>query len=373
MYRRLIILLFSCLMAASCVYPYTAELQSTETLLVVEGDILIGSVSEFELSYVKALGSGSALMNSPYAELTVEGSDGSVFTGKCVGGHGSVDTRSADASASYRLLFTTPNGNYETDWMEPCSKPVIKDISYKVDDDNLTVCLTCDSEDSHYVLYVDETWEYRSAYMASLMYVEPKISGALGSLKEVDPEHANHYCWSSSAMPQKLLSASNPGSGLVPEAAVSVIPRTDRRISYLYRISMELRSVSEGKYNYLSFMEKSSSNAGDLFAPTPSSIAGNIRCTGNPDEKVVGYVDVTYAVMAKKYISISEHQAYRNTGASPEPVVVPSINWYSKYLEGYLPYYKNEKDGDCYWVEARCVDCRLAGGTTEKPEDWPDE
>ena len=372
MIKKTLILIFTILAAASCVYPYSAELDSARTLLVVDGDVIIGGTSEFDLSYVKTLGSGSALLQQPFAELRVEGSDGSVFTGKCVAGHGSVDTGTADAAANFKLFITMASGSYETDWMTPCSKPVIEGITFKVDESSLSVRFSCDSGGSHYVLYPVETWEYRSDLVASLLYEEPLFPGGTGAVREVDPKQANHYCWKSSVMPQMLFRSGNPSEGRIQEATVTAIPRTDKRISYMYRISLELRSISEGKFNWLSLLEKTSDNAGDLFAPTPSSIPGNVRCTSNPEEKVVGYVDATYSVRARRDISIREHNAFIGGGVSPEPVAVRNVNWFEKYQEGYLPLYKNEKEGNVYWIESRCVDCRLAGGTTERPEDWPD-
>ena len=153
------------------------------------------------------------------------------------------------------------------------------------------------------------------------------------------------------------------------------IPRDDLRISYRYHIDVYLEPLSEDAYRYWENVKANSEYNGNLFAPNPSEMIGNIRCEQDPDEMVMGYISVTSRAHKALLIRHSESRFYKDSHPYEEPVVVNRGEWYQYYKDGYLPYSYYEAPGDVsqtYWARSRCVDCRIKGrGTTQQPEDWP--
>ena len=45
-------------------------------------------------------------------------------------------------------------------------------------------------------------------------------------------------------------------------------------------------------------------------------------------------------------------------------------DWYGYYRMGYVPYANDPMMGSS-WARKSCIDCRLAGGTKTRPDDWP--
>ena len=367
--------------AAGCVYPFTAELGQSEQALVVESDIVIGGITEVTLSYVNPVGVTVPVKKANLADICVEASDGSVYTGIFANGSGRIDTTEADPSLSYRLKIHVNDTDYESDWRQACTPVVVDGITYRADEESgrFKIFLNCHSDQPYFRVDFDEKWEYRSQYEGECRYQVP-ISGTTlwnGGHGLVLPltaqDVSTHRCWQSSSTSGLFFSTSSSDSGRLVEGELMDIGCTDKRLSWLYRIDVTIRPLSREKYDYLSFMEQTSGNAGDLFSAMPGQPAGNIHNVGDPNEMVVGYVDVSDLVTVRKYISLGDHWFYREANNFPEPVLAQEADWYSLYQQGYYPYRSDSKSGQVYWADKRCLDCREFGGETQMPEDWPEE
>ena len=66
-------------LALSCIYPYEAELDSIEGALVIEGDILLGNVSSFRLSYVQPLDEAFGIGSTVPGVVWVEDDKGGIY------------------------------------------------------------------------------------------------------------------------------------------------------------------------------------------------------------------------------------------------------------------------------------------------------
>ena len=133
----------------------------------------------------------------------------------------------------------------------------------------------------------------------------------------------------------------------------------------------------------------------------PSEVRGNLRCTTDDDEIVYGYVGVAYPATAEFYMSSTDiGNIYQRPVHELEPAETPAAKHLpvtpraqppkgatifniadiiaplilAHLAEGYnkvwRPYSHDPFTG-WSWLPARCVDCRFAGGTKNRPDNWP--
>jgi hypothetical protein len=106
----------------------------------------------------------------------------------------------------------------------------------------------------------------------------------------------------------------------------------------------------------------------------PNEIRGNIVCDTNPQENVLGYVNVTTQTTIRRFVYWQEHAIYSHL-CSDE--TYPSDQWLDLYTSGVVPvrYGETEKGvvnkNEVYWASATCADCRLYSNAT-RPDFWPE-
>ena len=101
-------------------------------------------------------------------------------------------------------------------------------------------------------------------------------------------------------------------------------------------------------------------------------------------EMVLGFVSIVKPVTKRLFILDSEILFYRDPHRVPLPEreVPERDEWTNYYQRGYLPTTVYEPPDPAettkpgyielyHWLPARCVDCRLKGGTKNKPDYWP--
>lgn len=373
------------LAAVSCIYPFTPETEDGSGALVIEGDILIGKETVVQISRTAPIDNPEFGGDYPSGKVWVEDNAGTVYNGEAVPdtpGKYTVDTRYAPSSREYCLHFIdNDSGKEYVSAFEPvCSAPVIDSLSYNLnyEKQKLNIALSMHSlKESFFKWSYVEDWEYHSDFYDEIKYVPPVNwgNGQIVFLK-YDDQHT-FTCYKHAVSSRIMIfSTENQTDDRFVDLEFLPIDRTDNRISYLYRIVVDLEPLTKDAYLYWDNVKANSDYTGDLFAPNPSELVGNIRCIQDPDELVMGYINV--AEIARKHLVVDyiDHCFWKNPNGLIETVTLGPSDWRKYYdTEGYLPY-STVNPGDVsqtYWAPARCVDCRRWGGTLEKPEDWPPE
>ena len=136
--------------------------------------------------------------------------------------------------------------------------------------------------------------------------------------------------------------------------------------------------MTEEAYLYWKNIEDNSQNQGTIFSPTPSQMAGNIRCLSDPDLPVLGYIGAARQASARMYYDNSlEHFCTLRQLVREDDVEEITPGQFQEYYEknAFLPQTINVEpmtgDEVYVWASRTCVDCRFAGGTKNKPADWP--
>lgn len=391
------------LSAAACKYPYDLDIDGqSQYPLVVEGDILVGASTTLRFSYAQPLddklvvpGFQEAYMNFLAFKVSgyIEGEDGTRIDGHLptpsdgLADRMIFDTENLRAGQRYRLHLETMssydhfvNRTFETDWMDVLPAPVIDNLSYSKHGDYnelwLGLSMHCNGA-SHFRWSFKEDWEYHSDMHASYYYdpISKTIQSGDGGV---------YRCWQSEVNSAiNVFSTENQVEDRFEDLAFYRIPRGDRRLQVLYRVTLTLEALSEDAYNFWRTVRENTDEQGSIFAPTPSEMTSNLRCISHPDFRVLGYINTAAAAQAvmyydnslekfhsppaKGYFQTDEYR-YENSPRYNEANYAQGRRiWYGEW-EGV-----SEKPTHLVWVEAKCIDCRLSGGTTVRPADWPED
>ena len=356
---------------ASCEQSYSPPAtQGNYNYMVVDGLINTGTDSTiFNLSNSSNLGDSLPAAPVTGAEIIVEGSQGysSQLTELGNGRYGSA-ALNVDPTQQYRVSISTPNGDrYLSDYVPVTQAPAIDSISWKQQNQEVQIFVTTHDPQNlvnYYEWKFAETWEYQAAYDAETIYV----NGAI--LPRPDSQQV-YTCWSSSNSTDILVgSSSNLSQHIIYEQPLTSILQPSVKLSVEYSILVKQFGLTNAAYSYWEDLKANTEELGNIFAPTPSEVSGNIHCINNPALPVLGYVSA--GNVQEKRIFINNQQLNDwgySTGCSDTTVSIDSyINKY--YYRGFEPI---DFVGVCCvsMTGNNCADCTLAGGTTMQPSFWP--
>lgn len=375
-------MLIAALCAVACVYPFDADIESVSGNLVIEGDIFLGDVSYFNISRVVGL-NDEVKASSIEGEVYVEASDGTKYESDGVlGDMGyAVSLINADPNLEYRLVVKVDGKEYVSSWGTASGNCIIDDLNWVIDKDLgiLRLQMSLHSEDGsrHFRYRYSEVWEYHSYFQATCYYVTPDSDHKNGQLINYPYGENIYYCWKrEGSRGINLATTEQMTEDRLVDYPFRYISGSDDRLSILYRITLDVYPVSEDSYMFYENLKSVSTVTGNLFSPIPNAMRGNIRCSGADDEMVYGYVAVvkpqtkTLYVECKGEVYELYQKAWRNPGYEKEEV--DENNWLGYYRMGYLPVSYQPMMGS-FWARSGCVDCRKAGGTKDRPADWPNK
>ena len=148
----------------------------------------------------------------------------------------------------------------------------------------------------------------------------------------------------------------------------------------MYAITVTQTAMDKEAYGYWEGIQKSLDGEG-LFAPMPYEVKGNIVSATAPQEKVLGYINVSTATTRRAMYSAQQLMMYSDVSCEMEQhkeIVDGTNQWLSLYMNGYLvvDYALNDKGeyikSEAMWAPKRCVDCRTFSNST-RPDFWPYE
>ena len=382
--KRLVYLFLCALCAVSCVYPFEADVASATGNLVVEGDIIIGGTSYFKLSRLSDLNDWGSQPELAYGDVYVEASDGTKYpyAGVTEDKGYEVPLISADPDLEYRLVANVEGREYVSEWSAAAGDCVIDDLRWQIVKepfDQLNILMSIHSDDGtrHFRYRYSEVWEYHSWTRADCYYVTPDASHRYGQIVKYPYGENIYYCWkyNESAGINQVSTGQMSEDRLKDYQILNIGPH-DNRLSTLYKITLEVFPISYDSYKFYENLKDVSFSTGSLFAPMPNAMRGNIRCSSSDEEMVYGYVDVIKPTTKTLYIECTGEvdKFYQRTWSNPDfkEENPGESDWYGYYRMGYLPYANDPMMGSS-WARKSCIDCRLAGGTKTRPDDWPND
>lgn len=354
----------------------------TNGYLVVDGVINSGTgPTSIRISRSLALADTGKIQNERFAHVRIEGdNNSSVLLYETTEGVYGIDQLSLLDNVKYRLhIYTIDGKDYISDFTSPRKTPLIDTISWERETGGVRLFVNTHDPQNNTRFYrweYEETWEFHSTYIAQLKYIR-NPSGYILGLDFSEPEEVQKMftCWASESSNNLLFGSSAQLSRDTIHLPITYIPQPSWKLSVLYSINIKQYSQSEEGYGFLQRMKKNTEQVGSLFDAQPSQLIGNIHCVQDPNELVIGWVEVAELREKRTFISRSDVNPWNFYLDCPQfsfPNNPDSMN----RIEGdYIPTTVAEYDNlgfikRYFAADPICVDCSKRG-VNVKPLFWP--
>lgn len=283
------------------------------------------------------------------------------------------------AGTSYRVKAITPEGEVLMSGFDRMpAGPAIDSVYYRIED-----IPTSNGDGSRTVMqfYVDlnavgnfsryyqweivETWEYEARHPVEYYY-----DGTFHQV--IPPDYTNKVCWITRLVKNVYtVSTKSLSQNIYNQYPLQTIDGvSSSRLGIMYSILVRQLALSEGAYNYWDELRINSNELGGLYEKQPFAVKGNLVNVTNPDKEVLGYFYAASESARRYFYHDVEGIDLNFSYECYETELVPYF-WRDVTPSEYPVYYYYNASGFLRILNRYCVDCRLQGGTIEKPEFWP--
>lgn len=358
-----LLLVFMQFYLVSCIEPFNPpEIEQLDSYLVVEGFFnTANSESTIRLSRTINMAKRDTVVSERNASVVVERERGGqyVFTEKEDGVY-TYPPEFIGQQENYRLRITAQGGKvYLSDFTTAKIAPPIDSIGYEVVQNGEGVQLNINTQDlsgntRFYRWELEETWEYTAALLSR--YV---VNG-----KDVVPRTKEIYtCWKTNRQRRIVVGSTvKLGQDVLRNAGIATLPVSTNRFLIKYSALVKQYAITQQAYQYWTALAKTTENTGSIFDALPTLVTGNLHCETDPKEPVFGFFSAG---------AVSEKRAFIEPRLGMYPICYPKQ--FKVELDDLINsgYEVIGIDSGRYIVaDKECVDCRLQGGTTEKPGFW---
>jgi len=358
----------------ACKEPYKPTIiSSSNSYLVIEGVLNAGAgPTGIRLTRTFKLDDTARLRGERNAQVLVEGKDNTTRL-LTMNGDGFYTSPNLNLvlNQEYRLRIITANGKeYLSDYVVAKKTPVIDSLGFRQDDKGVQVYVNThdDSNNTHYYRWdYDETWEIRTYYNSNFKYVNgaviPRVPGDEVSI-----------CWKYNSSSNILLgSSASLQSDIIYQAPVTFIGNGSEKLAVRYSIFLRQYALDTSGYEFYEMMKKNTENLGTIFDAQPSEIKGNVHCTSDPGELVIGYVSAAVIEEKRFFISANELRGWNfdqdcrksDIPNHPDSIADAYSGGLSIFDAIYAPVITRYEV-----APIRCVECTARGGSLTKPSYW---
>jgi Domain of unknown function (DUF4249) len=362
----------------SCIDKYMPHIDyHSSGILVVEGFINTGNgPTTILLTRLTSLNS-IGVIPEPGAQVEVQSEQGARFNLSETGaGNYSIDQIPIDSTQRYRVHIMTSNGK---DYLSALSvvkiTPPIDTLGFDTASDHLTVYISAHDNRSrsiYYEWYYQETWKYFAFAYSAYKYE----SGGVGPRDNEDADTL-YNCWAYNQSTDIILaSTENLSSDLIYKFPLQTISYfTTNRLRDRYSILVKQIVLTKEWYDWKQLLKKNTEQLGSIFDAQPSETGGNIICTTDTTERVIGFVGCTSEIEKRIFISRSQIPEIRvNTGyesCAADTIKTAEFDIFADGAE--LPIGQVVRSGAVVGFTGAtpdCMECWLRGGTNKKPAFW---
>ncbi|MEP7252499.1 MAG: DUF4249 domain-containing protein [Ginsengibacter sp.] len=369
-----------------CKEKFTTRIPSPATgYLVVEGFINSGvDPTTITLSRSVKLYDDVNFISENNAVVNIESETNEIFPlSELVNGTYISGSLSLDKTKKYRLqIRTQDNKDYVSDFASVQYTPDIDSVNWVRGNDGVKLFVNTHdplNNTKYYKWDYEETWEFKAPYYSSLVY----LYDATGTPFKVDfknPYHTVdttvHTCWNTNNSTNINIGSSEKLSEDVIHLPLVNIEPASVKLSVLYSMNVRQYALSRQAYSFYQKIKKNTESLGSIFDAQPSDLTGNIHCTTDPAEIVIGYIDISeektkrifirsdevpgwgYATRCAQVIIDNQPDSILRHGLNMWPTIPFALDGFG----GVLQYYAT--------AELSCVDCTV-DGTNVKPSFWP--
>lgn len=385
------------LLFSSCKKPYAPPVvASGPSVLVVEGTINTGADSTIiHLTHTIPVSSPAGTQPPPElnATVTVESDANAAYTLSEMGnGYYASAGLNLSPANKYKLkIVTTGNKIYESDFVPVKNSPPIDSLSYQIQTKGLQLNVSTHDPSNNTRYYrweYNETWIIHSKYASVLKLIKSPVD----SIVTRPPSEQIYKCWQSEKSSDIVVgSTAKLSNDVLLNYPFSVIPSTSEKFIERFTVLVKQYALTPDAFNYYQELRKNTESLGTIFDPQPSALTGNIHCTTNPSEQVIGYITAGSASQIRIYINARDllsninwipnvpyfDCAYDTLYYNP-PIKKPAYTVKDYLYTGVeIPIDRLQQPGapNPYGYTGSspfCVDCTLRG-TNVKPAFWTDQ
>lgn len=288
-----------------CQKPYDPPATSTPNgYLVVEGVINL-SVDSTVIKVSRTVNLNNKTTINPVlgAAVTIEGEQGiSVPLYDILNnGHYFSYNISISPSQRYRLRIIDGAKQYVSDFVTVTQTPPIDSIGYNIQNDVLNMYVNAQDPTNNSKFYrwdYEETWLFHAKYVSGFV-LDPSVNNIVPR----PPYQQVYYCYGNDVSPHIILNSTEKLSkNVLYQSPITQIPLTSEKVESKYSILVHQYAVTQDAFRFYQTLERNTEQLGSIFAVQPSELTGNIHCTTDPNEPVLGYVTATNVKTKRIYI-----------------------------------------------------------------------
>lgn len=376
------LLLLTLLLLTGCLEPYTPPVDATElNYLVVDGYLDAAGSASVKLSRTLPITSvGSAQSHTPApkernASVSIEDSQGKTYTlPETAPGYYSGPVPVSDQE-NYRLHIVTETGEeFLSAFVEVTTAPAIDSVYWTPEGDGIKVFVDThdpDNNSRYYKWEIVETYQYTAGFYSVVKWEN-------GDVVDRTEEDIIFLCYKGDTTRRIIIGTTTAlAADVVSRQELLFVHKDTRKMMSTYSVEVRQKVLTREAYDYYRILEQTTENLGSLFDPMPVELRGNINNINNPSQDAVGFFSA--GAITKKRIYVYPRQLPAHLRRVSQPVCsydtvlisdLPNfINTELHLIAPVIPLGLTEPIGYTR-ATARCVDCRVQGGTTTKPEFW---
>lgn len=280
-----------------------------------------------------------------------------------------------DMSRKYRIRIVTSDAEeYQSDLVPVLYTPPIDSITWHETEDGVGVYASTHNPANntrYYYWKFTETWQYRAQYRSIL-----KIDGDTVALRDYE-ELKIYECWNTAGSKDILVGSSDKLSeDVISQFGLTNIPFTSSKLRLKYSVLVEQRAIDARAYDYWQLLKKNTEEMGTIFDPLPSAAIGNVRCVTNTKKVVLGYFHSSTTSQKRIFIEGGDVEfPPRNVFITDYETCSERVLLFGQAFGSLVPVVFEMKGMEPIGFRATtpyCIDCRMQGGTTVKPDFWED-
>ena len=385
----LLIVLAITLQFASCTEPYALQTNTYEEVLVVQATI----TNEFKnqeivLSKTAPLENKEVVLETG-ANVYISDDQGNQYNfDEIAGKYISENAFQIMPNTRYKLHINTSNGkSYESsaEFLPPLNPMQDVTATVETQDSIRGVAIHVDSFDptgnSKYYRY-----EYEESYkiiapewsVQKAIVIPPTNPSSDGTIAYITNSPDTKVCYNTVISPNIMLANTSAFSEDRLHYSIRFLSDQNYIISHRYTILVRQYILSLASYNYYATLKKMSGSGSILSPLQPGFVNGNLSSLDNPNEKVVGYFDVTSVSTKRIYFNYADLFPFESLppyitdctpfcyGEQPDCTHYPPDAVIADINNGFITLHSPN-----LWVNAPCGDCTTFASNI-KPTFWVD-
>jgi len=402
-WRKPLTFLFLIYILCTCIDPYSPDLQQSESLLVVDA-LLTNENRSYNVKLSKtnvSQDTESEAVTGALVTISDENGINYLFT-ETEGGIYKSDSLlfQGETGHSYILNIKTTEGvEYESDQCIMYPVDPIEKIYYGKDQEIVNngseiqegIRLFIDSESNNDNQFY--RWTYNEWWKTNAP--DPKKYNYINDSTIIEVDQIKQICWRNIESDEIMIQSTNLAQTSRIEKKPILFIASDQSDRFLiqYYIEVKQLSLSKTEYEFWDHMHQINESGGDIFEKQPFSIISNIHNTGDSNEQVLGYFQVSSVNRESLYIKPRDILGYNLPHFSyncnrlvigeddyPPPLSPGAKVTFNKIYTYFVgpnyefiePIYDNNMElSKLVFSLPVCTDCTINGSLT-KPDFWVD-